>query len=66
MVGGAPLADFIYRSLLSGRSKSIDQGVASSQYSKPYVLFSATNAPSTAIDFSKGKVDDGIVDSPPS
>ena len=41
-------------------------GCGQSQYSKPYVLFSATDAASAAINFSKSNVDDGIVDSPPS
>ena len=41
-------------------------GCGQSQYSKPYVLFSATDAASAAIDFSKSNVDDGVVDSPPS
>ena len=40
-------------------------GCGQSQYSKPYVLFSATNAASAAIDYSKSNVDDGVVDSPP-
>ena len=53
-------------SLLSGRSKSTRAGCGQSQYSKPYVLFSATDAASATIDFSKSNVDDGIVDSPPS
>ena len=52
-------------SLLSGRSKSCNGGCALSEYSKPYVLFSATNATSVAIDFSRKNVDDGVVDSPP-
>ena len=52
--------------MLSGRSKSTRAGCGQSQYSKPYVLFSATDAASTAIDFSKSNVDDGVVDSPPS
>ena len=56
----------IHGSLLSGRSKSTRVGCGQSQYSKPYVLFSATNAASAAIDFSKSNVDDGVVDSPPS
>ena len=53
-------------SLLSGRSKSRNGGCALSEYSKPYVLFSATDAASAAIDFSRKSVDDGVVDSPPS
>ena len=54
----------IHGTLLSGRSKSTWAGCGQSQYSKPYVLFSATNAASTAIDFSKSNVDNGVVDSP--
>ena len=56
----------IHGSLFSGRSKSTRAGCGQSQYSKPYVLFSATDAASAAIDFSKSNVDDGVVDSPPS
>ena len=56
----------VHGSLLSGRSKSTRAGCGQSQYSKPYVLFSATDAASAAIDFSKSNVDDGVVDSPPS
>ena len=56
----------IYGSLLSGRSKSMWADCGQSQYSKPYVLFFATDAASAAIDFSKSNVDDGVVDSPPS
>ena len=52
--------------MLSSRSKSTRAGCGQSQYSKPYVLFSATDAASAAIDFSKSNVDDGVVDSPPS
>ena len=53
-------------SLLFGRSKSQNGGCVLSEYSKLYVLFSATNAASAAIDFSRKSVDDGVVDSPPS
>ena len=35
-------------------------------YSKPYVMCSAVDAASAAIDFTKGNVEDGVVDSPPS
>jgi hypothetical protein len=35
-------------------------------FSKPYMLRSATDAASAAIDYSKGNVEDGVVDSPPS
>ena len=47
-------------SLLSGRSKSRNGDCALSEYSKPYVLFSATNATSAAIDFSRKSMDDGV------
>ena len=53
-------------SLLSGRSKSRNGGCALSEYSKPYVLFSATDVALAAIDFSRKSMDDGVVDSPPS
>ena len=53
-------------SLLSGQSNSRNGGCALSEYSKPYVLFSATDAASAATDFSRKSMDDGVVDSPPS
>ena len=56
----------VHGSLLYSRSKSTRVGCGQSEYSKPYVLFSAIDAASAAIDFSKSNVDDGIVDSPPS
>jgi hypothetical protein len=37
-----------------------------SQFSKPYLMYSATDATSAALDFSKGNVEDRVVDSPPS
>jgi hypothetical protein len=37
-----------------------------SQFSKPYLMYSTTDAASAALDFSKGNVEDGVVDSPPS
>ena len=40
-------------------------GFAQSHYSKPYVMCTATDAASAIMDFSKQKVDDGVVDSPP-
>ena len=52
--------------MLSGRSKSTWAGCGQSQYSKPYILFSATDAASAAIDFSKSNVNDGVVDNLPS
>ena len=36
-----------------------------SQQSKPYLMCTATDAASAIMDFSKQKVDDGVVDSPP-
>ena len=68
-----PAAQPLTRSLLSGSdasfpgaSESAGGSCGPSRYSKPYVLCSATDAASAAIDFSKGSVDDGVVDSPPS
>ena len=37
-----------------------------SQFSKPYLMYSVTDAASTALDFSKENVEDGVVDSLPS
>ena len=61
------------RSLLSGSevsrsrtSHSVEGSCFAISYSKPYVLCSATDAASAAIDFSKGNVKVGVVDSPPS
>ena len=54
----------MHGSLLSGRSKSAQGGCGPSQYSKPYVMFSATDAASAAIDFSKKDVNDGVVARP--
>ena len=64
--GGIGASESRHGSFLSGRSISKDGNLAPLQYSKPYVLFSATDAASAAIDFSKGNVEDGVVDSPPS
>ena len=64
--GGTGASKSRHGSLLSGRSVSKDGSLAPLQYSKPYVLFSATDAASATIDFSKGNVEDGVVDSPPS
>ena len=64
--GGTQCTEFVYGSLLSGRSKSAQRRCGPSQYSKPYVMFSVTDAASAAIDFSKKDVNDGVVDSPPS
>ena len=68
-----PLAQPLTRSLLSGsdalfpvESESGGGSCDPSMYSRPYVLCSATDAASAAIDFSKGSIHDGVVDSPPS
>jgi hypothetical protein len=47
-------------------SRSIQGDCVPSQFSKPYLMYSATDATSAALDFSKGNVEDGVVDSPPS
>ena len=62
--GGTQCTESVHGSLLSGRSKSAQGRCGPSQYSKPYVMFSATDAASAAIDFSKKDVNDGVVDSP--
>lgn len=61
------------RSLLSGSAASVPGDTESaggsyapSRFSRPYVMCSATDAASAAIDFKKGSVDEGVVDSPPS
>ena len=63
---GTQCTESVYGSLLSSRSKSVQGGCGPSLYSKPYVMFSATDAASAAIDFSKKDVNHGVVDSPPS
>ena len=50
----------------SRTSHSVEGSCFAIPYSKPYVLFSATDAALAAIDFSKGNVEEGVVDSPPS
>ena len=64
--GDSHCIEFAHGSLLFSRSKSRKGGCALFEYSKPYVLFSTTNAASAAIDFSRKNVDDVVVDSPPS
>jgi hypothetical protein len=61
------------RSLLSGcdaplsmMSGSLGGSCMPSFCSRPYALGSAADAASAAIDFSKGNVEEGVVDSPPS
>jgi hypothetical protein len=47
-------------------SRSMQGDCVPSQFSKPYLMYLATDATSVALDFSKGNVEDGVVDSPPS
>ena len=77
-VGGYRLVDTtkrqkLMRSLLSGSEKSLstkfESGGASCDtipLSKPYMFRSATDAASAAINYSKGNIDEVIIDSPPS
>lgn len=46
-------------------SGSLRGGVDQTYLSKPYLMCTATDAASAIMDFSKQKVDDGVVDSPP-
>ena len=64
--GESHRTELAHGSLLFSRSKSRNGGCALSEYSKPYVLFSTTNATLAAIDFPRKSLDDGVVDSPPS
>ena len=61
------------RSLLSGSEKSKSDcsesaggSCSAAPFSKLYLFRSAADATSAAIDYSKGDVEDGVVDSPPS
>jgi hypothetical protein len=47
-------------------SGSMQGDCVPSQFSNPYLMYSTTNVVSAALDFSKGNVEDGVVDSPPS
>jgi hypothetical protein len=47
-------------------SGSIEGHCLPSQFSKPYLMYSAIDAASAAVDFAKGNVEDGVVNSPPS
>jgi hypothetical protein len=47
-------------------SGSIQGDCVPSQFSKLYLMYSATNAASAAVDFAKGNVEDSVVNSPPS
>ena len=44
----------------------IQKDYVPSQFSKLYLMYSATDATSTAVNFTKGNVEDGVVNSPPS
>ena len=46
-------------------SGSMQGDYVPSQFSKPYLMYSTTDATSAALVFSKGFVEDGVVDSPP-
>jgi len=58
--------DTSYRTSLPERSVSHSPSVAASFASRRYDLFTATDAASATMDFTKEGVDDGVVDSPPS
>jgi hypothetical protein len=47
-------------------SGSIEEHCLPSQFSKPYLMYSETDATSAAVDFAKGSLEDGVVNSPPS
>ena len=51
---------------LSTNSESRGASCDTVPLSKPYMFRSATDAALAAIDYSKGNIDDGVVDSPPS
>jgi hypothetical protein len=46
--------------------ESIQGDCVPSQSSKPYLMYSTTDVASTTVDFTKGNVEDGVVNSPPS
>jgi hypothetical protein len=47
-------------------SRSIQGDCVPSQFWKPYLMYSTTDAASTIVDFAKGNVEDGVVNSPSS
>ena len=47
-------------------SGSIQGDCVPSQFLKPYLIYSATDAASAIVDFAKGNTEDGVVNSPPS
>jgi hypothetical protein len=46
-------------------SGSIQGDCVPSQFSKLYLMYSAVDATSATVDFAKGNVEDGVVNSPP-
>ena len=67
-----PKRQRLTRSLLSGSENSISRKSTSeggsygtAPLSKPYMLCSAADAASAAIDYSKGNIEDGVIVSPP-
>jgi hypothetical protein len=46
-------------------SGSIQGDCVPSQFSKPYLMYSATDAVFATVDFAKDNVEDGVVNSPP-
>jgi hypothetical protein len=47
-------------------SRSIQGDCVPSQFSKPYLMYSTTDAAFAIVDFAKGNVEDGVMNSPPS
>jgi hypothetical protein len=47
-------------------SGSIQGDCVPSQFSKPYLMYSAIDAASAVVDFAKGNAEDDVVNSPPS
>jgi hypothetical protein len=45
---------------------SIQGDCVPSQFSKPYLMYSATDVAFATVDFAKGNVEDGVINSPPS
>ena len=52
--------------MMSDRSQSEGGSCDKAPLSKPYILRSTANATSAAIDYSKGNIEDSIVNNPPS
>ena len=48
------------------RSGSIQGDCVPSQFLKPYLMYSTIDAMSAVVDFAKGNVEDGVMNSPPS